>query len=198
VQIAMFAKLSTVFNDQVAKVSSSTQDKAHHVFVKAQEAADKFELRLYNLMELAKLKYKQRNLDGSVNISLTVGSFTSSVDSEIVSTPINAEDKIIIDEGNDVEESELDMTTKAVDETEEENRLMKIAKATMNKILDNMEMRSKTWTMNNSNSSTLTGCISLTVPCIGLLGMSISFTASVNTLFAQLKQRELSLLEAVH
>ena len=90
------------------------------------------------------------------------------------------------------------MTTKAVDETEEENRLMKIAKATMNKILDNMEMRSKTWTMNNSNSSTLTGCISLTVPCIGLLGMSISFTASVNTLFAQLKQRELSLLEAVH
>ncbi len=195
----MFAKLSTVFNDQVAKVSSSTQNKAHHVFVKAQEAADKFELRLYNLMEMAKLKYKQRNLDGSVNISLTVGSFTSSVDSEVVSTPIYAEDRILIDcEGDDVEESELDMTTKAVDEKEEDNRLMKIAKATMNKILDNMEMRSKTWIMNNASSSTLTGCISLTVPCIGLLGMSISFTASVNTLFAQLKKRELLLLEATH
>jgi len=193
----MFAKLTTAFNDQVAKVSSSTQKRADTVFTKAQEAADKFELRLYNLMEMAKFKYKQRNLDGSVNISLTVGSFTSSVDCDIVSTQVISEEGII-DEEDDTEETDLDTTTKAVDEQEETSRLMKIAKTTMNKILDNMEMRSKTWMVNNCSSSTLTGCISLTVPCIGLLGMSISFTASVGSLFAQLKKRELLLIEANH
>jgi len=197
----MFAKLTTVFNDNVAKVSSTTQEKAHTVFIKAQEAADKLELRLYNLMEVAKIKYKERGLDGSINISLTAASFTSSVDCEVISTTSAKEERELssaMDNAEDDEDIELDMTTNAVDEKEENTRLMKIAKATMNKILDNMEMRSKTWIQRNSSGSSLTGCISLTVPFVGLLGMSISFTASVSTLFAELKKRELMILEAVH
>lgn len=124
---------------------------------------------LVRLLGIARRKFMDRGIDGSILVSLNIGTSTRSVECDMSSSN---KDEIILEESNRIEE-----------DVEELSRLEKLASTTMDYILNSLERRATKWkNIDYYKDLTLTNEQSLQMPFFRILGITVSFSATVESL----------------
>jgi hypothetical protein len=158
--------------------SESNADKVHEEDDAASDAeAAKNEHSMIIILKNARNKYKERGLVGSIDISGSVGIFTTSISCEI-----DAEED---EKGDDVVLSITD--TEDIDSLRAREKLVL---SYLDGVLKKLERRAKAYqTLPFADSLTLSNGVYICDPIFGTFTFSISMTASVLSLINEINQR---------
>jgi hypothetical protein len=127
---------------------------------------------LVRLLGIARRKFMDRGIDGSILVSLNIGTSTRSVECEMKSS--NKEE---------LSKEELDASNRIEEDIEELSRIEKLASSSMDFILNSLEKRAIKWkNIAYYKDLTLTNEQSLQMPFFRILGITVSFSATVESL----------------